>query len=228
MAKPSRCKTVAVADDALERGLKPRMAADIADAAMPEPGDIIDQLAHRLAIVDADLIERRIGRAIDQDARQPRRVQIDKRAALRVGARRQNDAVDATLMKRGQDRELAGRVVLGVGEEDHHAEPGALGLDGADDVAEIGIGDGRNGDPDRLRRGRFKGTREHVGMIADRVDDGLDGARGRGRNAPRPIHDVRDRRDRNARLPRHVGNRRHFPSRNVAPYPRTQRQSSSG
>ena len=128
-------EAVAVADDALERRLETRMAADIADAAMPEAGDIIDQFAHRLAIVDADLIERGIERPVDQDARQPRRLQIGERAPLGVGARRQNDAVDPTLMKRGQDLKLARRVVLGVGKEDHHAEPGAFGLDRADDVA---------------------------------------------------------------------------------------------
>ena len=80
-------KAGAVADDALERGLEARMAADIADAAMPEPGDMIDQFAHRFAIVDADLIERGIGRAVDQDAWEPRRAQIGERAPLRVGAR---------------------------------------------------------------------------------------------------------------------------------------------
>ena len=61
------------------------MAADIADAAMPEAGDVIDQLAHRVAIVDADLIERRIWRTVDQDARQTGLAQIGERTALRVG-----------------------------------------------------------------------------------------------------------------------------------------------
>ena len=100
----------AVADDALERGLEARMAGDIADRAVAKRGDMVDQFAHRLAIVDADLIERGVGGAVDQDAREPRRPQIAKRAALGVGARRQNDPVDPPLVQRGQDLKLAGRI----------------------------------------------------------------------------------------------------------------------
>ena len=112
--------------------------------AMSASGDIhaghaLDEFAHGVAIVDADLIESRVGHAVDEHAREPRLAEIGQRAALRIGARRQNDAVDATLMEGLDDFELAGGIVLGVGEEDHHAEARALGLDRADDVAEIGI-----------------------------------------------------------------------------------------
>ncbi len=135
---------------------KARMAADIADAAMPEPSDMVHQRAHRLAIVDADLIERGIGRAVDQNAGEPRRPQIAKRAAFKVGARRKDDPVNPPLVQRGQNLKLAERIVLGVGQENHHAQPRAFGLDRADDVGEVGIGDSRNGDPDRTGGGRLQ------------------------------------------------------------------------
>ena len=124
------------------------MAADIADAAMPEARDMFDQRLHRLAIVDADLIERGVGRAIDEHAGQAGVAQIGERAAFRIGARRQNDAVHPALVKRGDDRQFAVGVVLGVREEHHHAEAGAFGLDRADDVDEIGVGDRGNCDAD--------------------------------------------------------------------------------
>ena len=135
---------------------KARMAADIADAAMPEPGDMVHQRVHRLAIVDADLIERGIGRAVDQNAREPRFPQIAKRAVFRVGARGKDDPVNPPLVQRGQDLKLADRIVLGVGQEDHHAQPRAFGLDRADDVGEVGSGDRRNSDPDRTGGGRLQ------------------------------------------------------------------------
>ena len=75
--------------------------------------------------------------------------QIAKRAAFRVGARREDDPVNPPLVQGGQDFKLAGRIILGVGQENHHAQPRAFGLDRADDVGEVGIGDRRNGDPDR-------------------------------------------------------------------------------
>jgi hypothetical protein len=108
---------------------------------MPEASDMVHQLAHRLAIVDADLIERRVRRAVDQNAGELRCSQISECASFGVGARRQDDPVNPPLMQRGQDRKLASRVILGVGKENHHAEPGALGLDRANDVSEVGISD---------------------------------------------------------------------------------------
>ena len=115
-------------------------------------------------------------------------------------------------MQRGQDFKLPSRVILGVGEKNHHAEPGAFGLDRADDVGEIGIGDRRNGDPDGAGRGGLQRARDDVRAIVDRVDDRLYRACRRRRNSSRAVDDMRNGRDRNARLPRHVGNRRHLAS----------------
>ena len=136
---------------------------------------MIDQCTHGFPVVDADLVERGVQRAVDEHARQANVPQIGERATCGIGARRQDDAVDATLVKGGDDRQLAFRVVLGVRQEDHHPETGAFRLDRADDVAEIGVGDGRHGDPDRAGRRGLERAGQSVRAVADRVDDGLHG-----------------------------------------------------
>ena len=200
-------EAVAIAGDAFPRGLKARRPSNIADAAMPEAQNIIDQFRHGLAVVDADLIEARIEHAVDEHARDAGLTEKVQARPGGLAARGEDHAVHTALMKGRQHRKFAVRVVLSVGEENHHAELGAFGLDRADDVAEIGIGDGRDRNADRPARGGLQGARENIGAVSERVDDRLHGERRLRRDPARPVHDVGYGRNRHARCTRHIRDR---------------------
>ena len=119
-------ETVVIALNALKRRLEIGVASNVADAPMPQAGDMIDQGAHRLPVINPDLIEGRVGCAIDQHARNAGIAEVGDRSALRVGTWRQDDAINAALVKGGDNREFVFGVVLGVREEHHHAENGRI------------------------------------------------------------------------------------------------------
>jgi hypothetical protein len=97
------------------------------------------QESHRALVLHADLIELRREQAVDEHAGNLVVEDVFQRFSVRIGGRRENDPVDPPLMQRAQHPEFVFRIVLRVGKKHHQAKPGALGLDGADDVAEIGV-----------------------------------------------------------------------------------------
>ena len=184
---------------------------------MAVPDQVVHQLDRRPLVLDADLVEAVGHQTIDQHRRQPVVGEIAQHALIGIGGRGEHDAVDPALVQRLDHLELVGRIVVRVGQQDHQAVPGAFGLDRADDLAEIVVGDGREGEADRVggRAGERPG--QDVGRVADRADGVLDRAHRRRADLAGPVQHVGHGRDRDARPQRNVGHRRHVSLGSFAP-----------
>ena len=135
-----------VARNAFEGCGEARLARHHSDPPMPQTDEMVDEPLDEVRVVHADLIEFLGYKTIDEHGRYLVFPDIADGAFVRRGRRREDDAVDAVLMQCLHDLQLPLRNVVGVGKEDCHAERCAFGFDGPDNVAEIGIRDGRDGD----------------------------------------------------------------------------------
>src|SRR4051794_2277457 len=152
----------------------------------------------RLLVLAAHLVEVAARHAVDQHHRHVLCGEERQRPFEGARGRRQQQPVDAPFEQRLHHPQLLLGILARVAEQQRVAGAACLGLDGGDEVGEVGVRQTADDEAERLRARPRQRAGDRVRRVARAIDGLHHALRGGCARRPRPVEDVRDRRDRHA------------------------------
>ena len=169
-----------------------------------------DEQRHHLAVVHPHLVDVGVGtQTIEQDQAGRSGGEIGVQVIRRRAAPGEDEAVDPPLDQRSHGPQLTLRVLGGVGEQKRDPVLRHSMLDAVHHLGEGRLTGVRDDEADAVGPRPPEGPGERVLPVAGRIDGVEHASLSAGPDMPRPVDDVRDRRQRDACHPRNLNHRDH-------------------